>query len=108
MRFHGCFIHSIVCAAHGKIVKNVLQSPGEVTWRANFGVKLARLRPGSRAAYVIASVTASRRLQFASRGFATPRRRPPRRFDFGTRDGAVQLTPGRSMKAIVKGGSPLC
>ena len=34
-------------------------------------------RPGSRAAYVIASVTASRRLQFASRGVATPRRQRP-------------------------------
>ena len=34
----------------------------------------ARLRPGSRAAYVMASAAASRRLQFASRSFATPRR----------------------------------
>jgi hypothetical protein len=55
----------------------------------------ARLRPGSRAAYVVASVTASRRLQIASRGFATPRRQPPRRSGFGTRDRPCSLHQGR-------------
>jgi hypothetical protein len=51
----------------------------------------ARLRPGSRAAYVVASVTASRRLQITSRGSATPRRQPPRRSGFGTRDRPCSL-----------------
>jgi hypothetical protein len=42
-----------------------------VSTRPNFGVQAvaARLWPGSRAAYLIASVTASRPLQFASRSF---------------------------------------
>ena len=36
-----------------------------------------RLRPGSRAAYLIASVTASRRLQFATRCYARHWRQQP-------------------------------
>jgi hypothetical protein len=46
----------------------------------------ARLRLGSRAASVIVSVAASRRLQFAIRFFERHRRQPPRRSGFGTRD----------------------
>jgi len=55
----------------------------------------ARLRPGSRAAYFSASVTASRRLQFASRGAATPQRQPPCRSGFGTRNWPCSLHQGR-------------
>jgi hypothetical protein len=46
----------------------------------------ARLRPGSRAAYIFARVTASRRLQFATRFSERCSRQPPRRSGFGTRD----------------------
>jgi hypothetical protein len=53
----------------------------------------ARLGPGSRAAYFSASVTASRRLQFATRCGARHWRQPPCRFGFGTWALAVQLTP---------------
>jgi len=52
----------------------------------------ARLRPGSRAACVIASAAASRRLQFATRFCKRHRRQPPRRFGFGTRALAAQLS----------------
>jgi hypothetical protein len=64
---------------------------------ANFGVKLMRpgFGPPAEPAAYFASVTASRRLQFASRGFATPRRQPPRRFGFGTRDRPHSLHQGR-------------
>jgi hypothetical protein len=53
----------------------------------------ARLRPGSRTACLIASVTASRRLQFATRFFERHRRQPPRRSSFGHAGPAAQLTP---------------
>lgn len=46
----------------------------------------ARLRPGSRAAYFVASAVASRRLQFATRFCERRCRQPARRFGFGTRD----------------------
>jgi hypothetical protein len=61
----------------------------------NFGVKLSRpgFGPPAEPAAFSASVTASRRLRFASRGFATPRPQPPRRSGFGTWALAVQLTP---------------
>ena len=59
----------------------------------NFGVKL--VRPGSRAAYSMASVTASRRLQFATRFCERHWRQPPCRVGFGTRDWLHSLHQGR-------------
>jgi len=53
---------------------------------------MARLRFGSRAAYIITSVTATQRLQVGRRSFATPRRQPPRRIGFGTWALAAQLS----------------
>jgi len=60
----------------------------------NFTLKLVRpgLRSGSRAAYLVASVTASRPLQFATRFHERHSRQPPRRFGFGTRALAAQLS----------------
>ena len=46
----------------------------------------ARLRPAGRAGCFIASVTASCRLQFATRCIAVHCRQAARRFGFGTRD----------------------
>jgi hypothetical protein len=55
-------------------------------WLPNFTLKLVRpgLRPAGRAGCVLASVTASRRLQLATRFFERHRRQPPRRSCFGT------------------------
>ena len=47
-------------------------------------LRAARLRPGSRAACLFASVTASRQLQFATRFSQRHSRQLPRRFGFGT------------------------
>jgi len=60
-------------------------------------VKLVRpqLRPGSRAACLVASAMASRRLQFATRFDERHRRQPPRRSGFGTRDRPHSLHQGR-------------
>ena len=55
----------------------------------------ARLRPGSRAACLGASVMASRRLQFATRFCERHWRQPPRRSGFGTRDRPHSLHQGR-------------
>jgi hypothetical protein len=55
----------------------------------------ARLRPGSRAACFIASVTASRQLLFATQFFERHCRQPPCRYDFGTRDRPHSLHQGR-------------
>ena len=52
----------------------------------------ARLRPGSRAAYFMASAVASRRLQFATRFGERHWRQPARRFGFGTWALAAQLS----------------
>jgi hypothetical protein len=55
----------------------------------------ARLRPGSRAACIFASVTASRQLQFATRFFERHARQLPRRSGCGTRDRPHSLHQGR-------------
>jgi hypothetical protein len=65
----------------------------------------ARLRLGSRAASFIASVTESRRLQFATRSCARHWRQPPRRFGFGTWALAVQLTPKTFYESDCQGRS---
>ena len=53
---------------------------------ANFTLKLPRpgFGPAAEPPAVAGRVTASRRLQFGSRGSATSRRQPPRRSGFGT------------------------
>ena len=48
-----------------------------------------------RAAYVVASVMASRRLQVATRFFERHSRQPPRRSGFGTRDWPCSVHQGR-------------
>jgi len=52
----------------------------------------ARLRLAGRAGCDVPSVTASRRLQFATQFCERHSRQPPRRFGFGTRAPAAQLS----------------
>jgi hypothetical protein len=77
---------------------------------ANFGVKLAR--PGfGPAAELPAASPAPRRHGGCSSPLGSLERhwrQPPRRSAVAARDRPCSLHQGRSMKAIVKGGSLLC
>lgn len=83
------FSHQLLrsaCVTHlHPVTLPMCASLGSVQLRCEAGA--ARRWPGSRAAYLIASVTASHRSQIASRGLATPRRQAARRFGFGTGEG---------------------
>jgi hypothetical protein len=59
---------------------------GTTSWHITPNLTVKLMRPGGRVACVVASFTASRRLQFATPFFERQRRQPPRRCGFGTRD----------------------